>query len=270
MKLRCFNDIPRNCALNIALDEFFFTKEPFEEVFRFYRWTEKAYTIGYFQKISEIRGIEEWKNRGSIETATIKTTSCRFHTSRHPYIQTSCYPVIRRLTGGLAVLHDADLSYSLVVSENIWKHIYDQETTYRTIHKNIKKALEKIGIFSMYGEQQEQQKIGRLEDWKDRNDKGGKSFSCVQTLYKDDLILNGRKIVGSCQRRRGKKILVEGSIHLQLRDEQVKIFTQEFFNNLSQELHCDIVNKNLTEEEITAGKQLCAEKYNNDKWNKLF
>ncbi len=239
--LRCVNDIPRDCVLNIALDEFFFTKEPFENVFRFYRWTEPAYTIGYFQKIGKL---EDWKLGNNNE----KTTN-----------------FVRRLTGGLAVLHSTDLSYSLIVSDDIWEYIYDQEKTYKIIHENIRKSLQKINIFCDSTKQPEiDNNTSVLSNNKTQN------FSCVQTLYKDDLLLKGRKIVGSCQRRRGKKILVEGSIHLNLSDEQTNIFSQEFFNNLSKELKCSIINKKLTETEINYGENLCKEKYCTDKWNKLF
>jgi len=223
MNLRCIYDVPRDCSINIALDEVFFTKEKFEDVLRFYRWTGPAYTIGYFQKF--------------------------------PTDKADNYTVVRRLTGGLSVLHNTDLSYSLIVSDNIWPYIYDQEKTYKVFHDNIRKSLEKINIF--------------CDKTEIKND-GLKSYSCVQTLYKDDLLLNGRKIVGSCQRRRGKKILVEGSIHLKLTQEQSETFANEFFKNLSYTLKCDTINKSLTKEEISAATELCKEKYNTDNWNKLF
>ncbi len=223
MNLRCVNDIPRDCSTNIALDEVFFTKENFEDIFRFYRWTHPAYTIGYFQKF--------------------------------PTDKTDNYSVVRRITGGLSVLHNTDLSYSLIVSDKLWPYIYDQEKTYKTIHENIKKALEKINIF--------------CDNTEIKND-SLKNYSCVQTLYKDDLLLNGKKIVGSCQRRRGKKILVEGSIHLNLSKEQSDIFINEFFKNLSKDLKCNTISNNLTKQETDLAENLCKEKYNTDKWNKLF
>lgn len=223
MNLRCIYDIPRDCSINIALDEFFFTKVNFEEIVRFYKWTGPAYTIGYFQKF--------------------------------PINKADNYPVVRRLTGGLSVLHNTDLSYSLIVSDNIWPYIYDQEQTYKIFHENIRKSLEAINIF--------------CDKTVIKND-NLKSYSCVQTLYKDDLLLNSKKIVGSCQRRRGKKILVEGSIHLNLAPEQTKTFINEFFKNLSYTLKCDTINNNLTKEEINSAIKLCKEKYNTDKWNKLF
>ncbi|MCR4663136.1 MAG: hypothetical protein K5622_04535 [Endomicrobiaceae bacterium] len=223
MKLRCVYDIPRDCSTNIAVDEVFFVKEDFEEIFRFYRWTFPAYTIGYFQKF--------------------------------PTNKSDNYSVVRRLTGGLSVLHNTDLSYSLIVSDKIWPYIYDQEKTYKLIHENIRKSLETINIF--------------CDKTAIEND-NIKSYSCVQTLYKDDLLLNGKKIVGSCQRRRGKKILVEGSIHLNLTQEQSQKFANSFFKNLSDSLKCDTINDNLTEKEINSATELCKEKYNTDKWNKLF
>ena len=223
MNLRCIYDIPRNCSTNIALDEVCFTNETFEDTFRFYRWISPAYTIGYFQKF--------------------------------PINKNDNYPIIRRLTGGLSVLHDTDLSYSLIVSDKIWPYIYNQEKTYKIIHENIKKSLESINIFC---------------DKTNIDNNKLKSYSCVQTLYKDDLLLNGKKIVGSCQRRRGKKILVEGSIHLKFTEKQSSIFTKEFFKNLSDTLKCDTINKDLTEEEINSAIKLCNEKYNTDKWSKMF
>ena len=235
MKIRCINDIPRRCSLNIALDEVFLSKELFEDTFRFYGWTKPAYTIGYFQKFSEL------------------TSSSVFQS-----VNFSDVSVVRRITGGLAVYHNKDLSYSLTVSDKIWNYIYNQEKTYKIIHDNIRKSLKKINIFC---------------DWTEPVSKTfeqNKNFSCVQTLYKDDLLLNGKKIVGSCQRRRGKKILVEGSIHLNLSEEEIKIFTREFFNNLSKELNCGITENSLTPAEISAAEVLCKQKYDNDKWNKLF
>ena len=223
MKLRCICDIPRDCNINIALDEVFLTKEKFDETFRFYRWTKPSYTIGYFQKF--------------------------------PTDKKDNFPVIRRLTGGLSVLHNKDLSYSLVVSDTLWPYIYDQEATYKIIHETIRKSLEKINIFC---------------DKKVLHNDNIQNYSCVQTLYKDDLMLNGKKIVGSCQRRIGKRIIVEGSIHLDLNLEQINVFTKEFFDNLSKTLKCDTISKDITTEEIYSAQELCKEKYDTEKWRKLF
>ena len=181
-------DIARNCEINIALDEVFFEKEPFVPIIRFYRWNKPAYTIGYFQHIAEFKNDKN-------------------------------YDLVRRLTGGLAVLHDDDLSYSFIVSSQQWNYIYNQEKTYKIIHSQMGEALKDIGINC---------------DNKAAENISPNKFSCVNTFYKDDIFFNGKKIIGSCQRRRGKKILVEGSVHLKMTEEQINIFTKSFFKKIAE------------------------------------
>ena len=222
MNMKCIYDIPRFCDVNIAIDEIFFTKENFEEIFRFYRWLKPSYTIGYFQK--------------------------------YP-VKEDSYPVIRRLTGGLSVLHNKDLSYSLIVSDKMWPYIYNQEKTYKLVHETIRKSLKTINIIC----DDTSKKVDTI-----------KNYCCVNTLYKDDLLLNGKKIVGSCQRRRGNRILVEGSIHLDLQEEQKKFFSKNFFKILSETLKCDTMDSIVNDTDLNLAKKLCEEKYNKDKWNKLF
>ena len=224
MELRCVIDVSRNCPMNMAIDEMFFTKSDFVPVFRFYQWTEPSYSIGYFQKISDI------KNENK-------------------------YPITRRMTAGLAVLHDYDLSYSLIISDDLWKHIYNQEETYKIVHNEIKKALSAIGITC---------------DNVTNPDTAHKDISCVKTFYKDDVFLNGKKLVGSCQRRRGRKILVQGSIHIKLTQEQINIFANKIFMNISDFLNCSRYIKPITDQETHDAGIIAQTKYASDKWNKLF
>ena len=222
-KIRCIIDIERDSYTNIALDEMFFVRESFEPVIRCYTWQYPAWTIGYFQKYSDI------KNENN-------------------------YPIIRRLTGGLAVLHKNDLSYSVIIDDT-WPYLYNQEKTYEAIHNEIKKSLFAVNIIC---------------DGNVKFNTGHKDISCVKTFYKDDLFVNGKKVVGSCQRRRGKKILVEGSIHLKLNYEQIKNFANIYFNNISKFLNCKFEINSLTDNELIAAKTLVEQKYNTDKWKGLF
>ena len=217
-------DIARDCQTNIALDEVFFTEKEFKPILRFYTWTKPAYTIGYFQKYSEL----ENKNN---------------------------YDIVRRLTGGLSVLHNTDLSYSFIVSDKEWDYIYNQEETYKIIHEQMKKALLSIGINC---------------DTKQSENLNPNNFSCVNTFYKDDVFFKGKKLIGSCQRRRGKILLVEGSIHLKMSNEQINIFAKNFFNNISSFLKGNIIETNLDKKYITEANILIKNKYNNEKWIKLF
>lgn len=220
--IRCIIDTKQDAYMNIALDEMFFVREQFEPVIRLYTWQYPAWTIGYFQKYSDI-------NENN-------------------------YPVVRRLTGGLAVLHEKDLSYSVII-DDMWPYLYNQEKTYEIIHNEIKKSLSGIGIIC-------DNTVTLHSEHKD--------ISCVKTFYKDDLFINGKKIAGSCQRRRGKKLLIEGSIHIKLNYEQIKNFANIYFNGISKILNCEMKIKFLTDGELLAAKTLVEQKYNTDKWKKLF
>lgn len=224
MNLRCILDGPRDYAQNIALDEVVFTAENFKPTFRFYTWTQAAYTIGYFQKIAETKNADN-------------------------------LPVIRRMTGGLTVLHDKDLSFSLIASDDIWPYIYEQEKSYKIIHENLRNALAALGIICDGG--------GNFGLSKN-------NFSCVDTFYKDDLFLNGKKIAGSCQRRRGKRILIEGSLHLHFDDKMQEKFANIFFDGLAGVLKCTATRENISGAEIEEASKLAAEKYSCEKWSGLF
>src|SRR5690625_7142988 len=58
---------------------------------RFYRWANPSLSIGHFQNIEK-----------TLDLSGIKKHNCQ---------------LVRRLTGGSAVLHDDELTYSLAVSE---------------------------------------------------------------------------------------------------------------------------------------------------------
>src|SRR5258706_1480850 len=81
------NSGPCPPAFNMALDEALLEAMPRlgKPVLRFYGWTERAASFGYFQKYSEIEPL------------------------------TPLRPLVRRPTGGGLVAHDADWTYSLAI-----------------------------------------------------------------------------------------------------------------------------------------------------------
>ena len=105
----------------------------------------------------------------------------------------------------------------MITNEKYWNFIYDQVETYKAVHLLIKQALLESGIQTEYVRPDEE-----------TAGKYAASNNCVRTFYKHDLQDNKKKIVGSCQRRRGKNLLVQGSIHI-----TKKIDRFEFCNNLS-------------------------------------
>ncbi len=215
--LRFIEDTARNAAMNMAIDEYFFTGLKDDAVLRTYTWDNPYITIGYFQK-----------NQLS---------------------------ATRRLTGGLLVNHKDDLSYSFCSGLQSWPYMYSQQDTYKHIHLAVKKALSFIGFDC---------------DFVSIGQNTPKNMFCVQTLYTDDLSYKGKKILGSCMRRRGTKILVQGSVHLELGDSRRSEFCREFANNMAQTLNTNLNYALITDDEIKSSLKIADEKYESDEWNKKF
>jgi lipoate-protein ligase A len=115
--------------------------------------------------------------------------------------------VVRRPTGGRAVLHMKDLTYSLVAPVRSTAFSGDPAALPQSImqaHKQICQAL--ILTFAHFGIELE---LGRSQSsYRHLND-------CFQATTAADLHYGGRKIVGSAQLRRKSALLQHGSIVLQ-------------------------------------------------------
>jgi lipoate-protein ligase A len=110
-------------------------------------------------------------------------------------------PVTRRLTGGLTVRHGADLSYALIADHAAFPQVYDQSAAYQLVHTGIRNAVRTFGIpaeFHVPGTRTTPVSAATL---------------CVQSHIQHDLLVDGIKIAGSCQRRRGDVVLIQGSLH---------------------------------------------------------
>src|SRR3989338_10279291 len=118
MHFRFINSGFNNAFLNMAVDEalMLLSNKP---VVRFYGWKPSAISLGYSQNIEKI-------NIEKCEKLNIN--------------------IVRRITGGKAVFHDKELTYSFICSEKdnlLPKSIRD---SYFVISKGILMALKKLGI----------------------------------------------------------------------------------------------------------------------------
>ena len=140
---------------------------------RFYQWSEATLSLGYFQ-------------------------SCEERNSHH--LSRNCQ-LVRRSTGGGAILHDAELTYSLTTPienrlSNQAGHFYEQ------LHGTLTEALSRLGVAC------EQFSHGAKIR---RNDE---PFLCFHRRTMGDVICAGHKIGGSAQRRRQGGLLQHGSVLL--------------------------------------------------------
>ncbi|MCA9084089.1 MAG: hypothetical protein KDA81_08545, partial [Planctomycetaceae bacterium] len=126
------------------------------------------------------------------------------HDSPAPDSFSKC-PVVPRLTGGGAILHDQEVTYSCAMPGN---HSVRADPTrlYEIIHLSIIRLLGELNVqCSMRGEIPCQSESERMDQ----------PFLCFLRQDPRDIVMDGHKITGSAQRRRRGSILQHGSILLQ-------------------------------------------------------
>lgn len=263
-------------AENMAIDEAILTAHSEGKVpptLRFYRWRPAALSIGYFQKVEEEVEFEELRRHG--------------------------IGFVRRPTGGRAVLHDQELTYSMIVSESypgMPKGITD---AYRVLSEGLLYGFRKLGL------QAQMVNLSSEED-KQKYASAG-SAACFDSPSWYELVVEGRKVAGSAQTRQKGVVLQHGSILLELDidllfsllqfpSERVRLRLRESFsqkavaiNDILRDLQLEPaalpqveegfkkgiaegLNVSLEEQQLTPYEQqrvgrLVSEKYGNDQWN---
>ncbi|MEO1984622.1 MAG: biotin/lipoate A/B protein ligase family protein [Fuerstiella sp.] len=163
----------------MAIDEWLLqhvSDVPDRSFIRVYSWCEPTVTLGYFQD-----GAQELDPR---------LVKC---------------PRIRRLTGGGAILHDHELTYSCVIPQT---HPLARTPTslYASVHRAIIVLLARCGVECCM--RQEAAEVPR------DTGTGTDPFLCFLRSDPRDVVLAQHKIIGSAQRRRRGRILQHGSVLL--------------------------------------------------------
>lgn len=160
-------------AFNMAVDQaLLLTAE--EPVLRFYGWDPPAISLGCFQK--QDGDLAELRAHG--------------------------LPLVRRITGGGAIVHWHELTYSLVLplTHPVLEGASTRES-YARLHGPILRCLRRHGIEALQRDQ--------------ANDPPGPSPRlCFDRATSLDVVVNGKKLVGSAQRRTRDRVLQHGSILL--------------------------------------------------------
>lgn len=156
-------------------------RETGDSFLRFYKWQPYAISLGYNQL----------RLSGGIKINTDKCAA-------------DGIDVVERPTGGRAVLHSHELTYSVVMKTN--RQIRD---TYRDISVAIVNGLKLI--------EPANKRLEELSFTKETPDllkliKTGMYNLCFNSQIKNEINFRGRKLVGSAQRKFGDVILQHGSI----------------------------------------------------------
>lgn len=242
-RCRLMVDGPAAGSWNMAVDEVLLegAADGRTATLRFYGWSEPTLSLGYFQNAGD--ALNHPASRGC--------------------------PVVRRQTGGGAILHDRELTYSLAVP---LAHPLAADATrlYRAVHETLQRTLARFGIETTLCSASEQP--GTL----------GQPFLCFQRRMCGDVLLGTSKVCGSAQRRRRGAILQHGSLLLAASPRtpelvglgelsgtytDLGLLVESWYREIAQRLHLAPTAGPLSVPERHEVRTLALEKYSATTWN---
>ncbi|MCG2500019.1 lipoate--protein ligase family protein [Staphylococcus epidermidis] len=171
----------KNPYYNMAMDEAllnFVSRGEIDPVIRFYTWNPATLSIGYFQRLQKEIDIDKVKEKG--------------------------YGLVRRQTGGRGVLHDKELTYSVIVPESHPNMPSTVTEAYKIISQGLLEGFKNLGFETYFA-------IPRSKEERDKL-KQPRSSVCFDAPSWYELVVEGKKIAGSAQTRQKGVILQHGSI----------------------------------------------------------
>lgn len=206
---------------------------------RFYRWSSPTLSLGYFQR----------------------------HADRQLHPSSLNCPLVRRATGGGAIVHDVELTYSLTLP------VHDRVSTelrllYDTMHSALITELATWGVTA-------ERCSGNCGDGR------SEPFLCFQRRCCGDVLVAGAKVAGSAQRRHRGALLQHGSILLGrsvaapelpgIRDlcniciDPVELGAR-LRTRLASQMGVSFATSSLTKAEVAVAESCEQEKYGHDRW----
>jgi len=172
---------------------------------------------------------------------------------------------VRRATGGAAIVHDpaTEITYSFALPPGKdWQP--SGESWICRMHYAIRDALETFGVKSRAVICGEEQKLAPV--------------LCFQHQTAGDLLVKGKKVAGSAQRKGKGALLQHGSILFKqspfapsvpgiLELAGVPVNPQEFIGAVLKQLEWKFEPGDWTSEELAAMAKIENEKYSSDEWN---
>ncbi|MFA5008460.1 MAG: hypothetical protein WC546_04500, partial [Candidatus Omnitrophota bacterium] len=109
-------------------------------------------------------------------------------------------PFVRRLTGGAAILHHREITYSLICSLDDLSLPREVKKSYEILNSFIKEFYRKLNLKAEFAKDIFSSDLERRENF------------CYSGCEHFDFIINGKKIGGNAQRRKRDLIFQHGSI----------------------------------------------------------
>ncbi len=175
---RILLDRDRSPEFNMAADRYAveLADETNTIVLRFYTWDAPTVTLGYMQ-------VPE----NDLDMAALSAYGGKW---------------VRRATGGRAVLHEGDLTYSIAFGASHSFLGLSVAETYSKISKCLIRGLGKCGIHCDTHDSDLDTTAARRE----------KKLPCFLAPNRNEIMVNGRKLIGSAQKRTIRGVVQHGSI----------------------------------------------------------
>src|SRR5438067_1269568 len=181
---RLLVDAPAVGAWNMAVDEVLLdgvaagTTPP---TIRFYGWTPPCLSLGYFQPFD-----------------VVDVDGCR----------ALGVDVVRRPTGGRAILHDRELTYSVALPASVLGQDGGVLPSYYRLSVALQDGLRRLGVPATLAPES-------------ASSSAAHGPVCFDRPSAHEILLHGRKLVGSAQMRRGGGLLQHGSILIEPRIDRL-------------------------------------------------
>jgi lipoate-protein ligase A len=184
----------------MARDEYLFLRchEKKMGFFRLYTWENPTFSFGVSQKISKAVNVD--------------------------FVSTNNYSYVRRITGGKTVLHNDEITYAVVSSEDIFYKDHDLFKSYMLISQVLVNAFQRMGVAAYLS-------AGSSPLLSKSNN------PCFSFPTPNELEIAGKKIVGSAQKRNNQALLQHGSIPLSM---DYELYAQGTHS------HADILRESMT------------------------
>ncbi len=224
---------------------------------RFYQWQPPCLSLGYNQPCSDV-DIAACARLG--------------------------YTWVRRPTGGRAILHCDELTYSVIAPEHEPRVRGGISESYRRLSQGLLAGLRILGA-----------DVFQPQEEKVLNPQQG--VACFDTPSNYEIIVGGKKLIGSAQVRRRGQVLQHGALPLygdldrifaclrietrcrSLHDRAITLeqalgrvvsfeeVAQALVQGFSQALNLTLVESTLSEYELHLAEQLYRTRYTTDEWN---
>lgn len=190
---RLILDPPREGGLNMAIDHALLrvaeeNPDTPQTVLRLYQWSTPTLSLGYAQKPSEAADLE----------------FCRRHE----------VPLVRRPTGGRAVLHDMELTYAVISNDAHTFRLPSSMAIYRQIAAALQRGLEQVGLSIVLSDGGERVRTAFRATAPSAGNYLRLRVPCFTSPARYELLCGGKKIIGSAQRRLRSAFLQHGSLLL--------------------------------------------------------